>query len=81
MGACLVFMTWAILSQPKARIVDFGFNFEFNPILIGICGHLVLFITGWVASRLFGGYRPDNVEDLTFYSHKLRADAAAQSAK
>lgn len=80
MACCLAFMTWAILSQPKARIVDFGFNFDMNPILIGIFGHLVLFSTGWIASRLFGGYRPDNVEDLTFWSHKLRRDAAAKAA-
>jgi SSS family solute:Na+ symporter len=81
MASCLVFMTWAILSQPKARLVDFGFNFDMNPILIGIFGHLVLFTTGWIASRLFGGYLPDNVEDLTFWSHKLRADAAAAAAQ
>ena len=36
-----------------------------NPILIGLFGHLVLFGTGYLASRLFGGYRPDNVEHLT----------------
>ena len=73
MACCLVFTTWAILSQPTARLVDFGFNFDMNPILIGIFGHLVLFSTGWLASVLFGGHRPENVENLTFWSHKLRA--------
>lgn len=68
MACCVVFLTWAILSQPKQRIVDFGFNFEMNPILIGVFGHLVLFGCGWLASRLFGGHRPDNVDDLTFWS-------------
>jgi solute:Na+ symporter, SSS family len=72
MACCLVYMTWAILTEPRNRVIDVGFNFELNPILIGVLGHLVLFGTGYIASRLFGGHRPDNVEDLTFWSHKIR---------
>lgn len=68
MACCVLFLTWAILSQPKARVVDFGFNFEMNPILIGFFGHIVLFTTGLIASKVFGGYRPANVGDLTFWS-------------
>jgi len=71
MASCIVFLTWAILSQPKQRIVDFGFNFDMNPILIGFFGHIVLFSTGWLASRFLGGHLPDNVEDLTFWSRKV----------
>ena len=76
MACCLVYMGWAMLSQPAHRVVDFGFNFEFNPILIGFCGHLVLFGTGWIASRLFGGWLPEDVDDLTYWSTKRTAPTA-----
>lgn len=72
MACCLLYTTWAILTEPKNRVFDLGFNFEMNPILIGVFGHLVLFATGWLASRILGGHRPDNVEDLTFWSHKIK---------
>ncbi len=64
---CLVFTVWAILTEPAHRVVDLGFNFPFNPLLIGVFGHLVLFGSGWLASRLFGGHVPANVEDLTLF--------------
>jgi SSS family solute:Na+ symporter len=66
MACCGVFTAWAILTQPGNRIVDLGFNFGLNPILIGVVGHAVLFGTGWLASRLFGGHRPANIESLTW---------------
>jgi solute:Na+ symporter, SSS family len=66
-ACCLVFMAWAILTQPRTRLVDVGFNFPFNPILIGISSHLVLFGCGYLASRLFGGYRPDDAEEFTLW--------------
>ena len=65
-GVCLIFTAWAVLTQPKARVLDLPFNFELNPILIGVVGHLVLFVSGYVASLVFGGFRPDNVDQLTF---------------
>lgn len=71
-ACCLLYMTWAILTEPHNRVVDMGFNFEMNPVFIGVFGHVVLFGTGWLASRMFGGYVPANVEDLTFWSHKIR---------
>lgn len=67
-GVCAVFTAWAILTQPGMRVVDMGFNFDLNPLLIGVIGHLVLFGTGWIASLLFGGYRPDDVKRLTYWS-------------
>lgn len=69
-GACVIFSAWGMLTEPTSRIVDLGFNFEMNPILIGVFGHLVLFGTGWLASRLLGGHRPENVEQLTFWGRK-----------
>jgi len=68
MAVCAVYTTWAILTQPSSRIVDLGWNFPLNPLLIGVSGHLVLFGTGWLASRWFGGYVPADVERLTYWS-------------
>ena len=73
MACCLIFTGWAVATEPKHRLIDLGFNFEMNPILIGVFGHLVLFVTGYVSSRLFGGWRPENVDRLTFRSH-VKAD-------
>ena len=36
-------------------------------------GHAVLFVSGYVASLVFGGWRPENVERLTFHSHNAKA--------
>jgi SSS family solute:Na+ symporter len=71
--ACLLFTSWALLSNPGSdgsRVVDFGFNWEMNPMLIGVFGHFVLFGTGYIASMLLGGFRPDDVRRLTVYELK-----------
>jgi solute:Na+ symporter, SSS family len=67
-AACAIYTAWAILTQPASRVIDLGFNFPFNPLLIGIIGHLVLFGAGWIASRFLGGYLPPDVERLTYWS-------------
>lgn len=64
--ACALFTAWGTLTEPANRIVDVGFNFPLNPILIGILGHLIVFGVGYGASRLLGGYVPPNVDQLTF---------------
>ncbi len=72
--ACLAFTAWGILTTgADQRILDLGFNFNWNPILIGIFGHLILFFTGYLTSKLFGGYRPENVDQLTFRRSKAHA--------
>ncbi len=63
--ACILFTSWALLTEPKTRTLDLPLNFGLNPILIGIFSHLVLFGVGYAASLVFGGYRPENVERLT----------------
>lgn len=65
-AACVVFTAWGLLTEPTHRILDLGFNFDLNPILIGVFGHAVLFGIGYLVSRLLGGWRPENVEQLTF---------------
>lgn len=66
-GACLLFTGWGVLTEPKLRILDLGgFNFEMNPIFIGVFGHLIVFFVGYMVSVIFGGYRPDDLDNLTF---------------
>jgi solute:Na+ symporter, SSS family len=78
-GVAAVYTAWAILTQPSGRILDLGFNFQLNPLLIGVIGHLVLFVSGWLASRAFGGHRPDNVESLTYWSLRAARTGAGKS--
>lgn len=65
-AACLLFTGWGILTEPTNRQLDLPFNFNFNPILIGLFGHVILFVVGYGASLLLGGYRPLNVDQFTF---------------
>jgi SSS family solute:Na+ symporter len=64
--ACLLFTAWGTLTGPSHRVIDLGFNFTLNPILLGVFSHVVLFSVGYITSLLFGGYRPDNIDQLTF---------------
>ena len=66
LAACALFTAWGTLTEPQNRLLDLGFNFPLNPILIGILGHLIVFGVGYGASRLLGGYVPPNVDQLTF---------------
>jgi len=75
-AACVLFSAWGMLTAPGNRIIDLPINFPLNPILIGVLGHLVLFGVGYGASLLFGGYRPANVEQLTFRGESLRRNKA-----
>lgn len=65
-AACVVFTAWGTLTAPGSRRLDLGFNFPLHPILVGVLGHLIVFVVGYAASRLLGGYVPGNVEQLTF---------------
>lgn len=64
-AACAAFTIWGVLTEPGNRIIDLGaLNFPLNAILIGVLGHVVMFVVGYVVSVLFGGYRPPDVDDL-----------------
>jgi SSS family solute:Na+ symporter len=65
--ACLLFTAWGVLTESSSRVIDLGaFNFEMNPILIGVFGHLVSFGVGYAVSLLAGGHVPDDVDELRF---------------
>jgi solute:Na+ symporter, SSS family len=71
--ACALFTAWATLTSGREPMVDLGLNFSLNPILVGVFGHLIVFIVGYVASRLLGGYVPANVDQLTYRRRKIAA--------
>ena len=63
--ACILFTAWGVLTEPSSRTIDLGsYNFEMNPIMIGVFGHLISFGVGYVASLVLGGYRPKDVDEL-----------------
>lgn len=64
-AACLLLTAWGVLTEPKQHILDLGFNFRMNPILIGVFSHVILFAVGYVVSVIFGGYRPADLAQLT----------------
>jgi SSS family solute:Na+ symporter len=71
-GLCIVFTAWAILTSRSTRVIDAPINFTMNPILIGVFGQLIVFVTGYLASVILGGYRPADIERLTFRGAKRR---------
>lgn len=72
--ACVLFSAWGMLTEPQNRLLNLPFNFEFNPILIGVIGHLILFGVGYATSLIFGGHRPEQVERLTIYGTLLNKE-------
>jgi SSS family solute:Na+ symporter len=73
-AVCLAFILWATVTGPLK--VNLGLNFNMHPIMIGVFSHFILFGSGYVASLLFGGYRPE-LRGLTIGS---RAGGEAESA-
>jgi len=52
--ACLLFTGWATFTSGKEQLVDLGkFNFQLPGIMIGVIGHLILLVVGWLASFCF----------------------------
>jgi solute:Na+ symporter, SSS family len=75
-AACVVFTAWGLLTEPTNRVVDLGFNFNLNPILIGVLGHMILFGVGYLYSLMIGGWRPERVDRLTFRRPSAMVSAA-----
>ncbi|MPY90406.1 MAG: sodium/solute symporter [Luteitalea sp.] len=69
---CMMFVLWATITGPLD--VDIGMNFKMHPMTIGIFGNLIMFVTGWTASRFLGGPRAD-LAGLTL-GRTARADTA-----
>jgi SSS family solute:Na+ symporter len=67
MAVCVVFILWAAVTGPLN--IDLGFNFRMHPIMIGVFSHFILFASGYLASLVFGGYRPD-LSGLTIWKNQ-----------
>ena len=54
---CVAFTSWATLTGTffsNGRLMDFGaYNYPWNPLLVGILSHGVLFSTGFLTSHIF----------------------------
>jgi SSS family solute:Na+ symporter len=52
--ACLIFTGWATITESKNQLVDLGrYNFLLPGIMIGVIGHFIVLIVGYVASFFF----------------------------
>jgi len=71
---CFAFILWATITGPLK--VNLGINFNMHPIMIGVFSHFILFGTGYIASVLFGGYRPE-LKGLTIGSRAREVVAPA----
>lgn len=53
-GANLVFTAWAVLTGGQKQMVDLGdYNFTWPTVMIGVIGHLIVFVVGYLASFAF----------------------------
>jgi SSS family solute:Na+ symporter len=80
-AACVLFTLWGVLSDGASGNLDFnGYAFSMNPILIGVFGNIISFGVGYLCSMAFGGYRPDNVRELTLRASRLSPEHANQDS-
>jgi SSS family solute:Na+ symporter len=71
-GACLIFTAYATLTSGKTPIVDLGrWNFTWSNILVGVIGHLVVVVAGYLASYLFRAPPPET-RLMTFWGNRER---------
>ncbi len=75
---CVLVTTWATLTSGKERWVDMGaWNYPWHELTIGVTGHVVLAVSGYLASLLFGARRDETA--VTFWSwlrERRRAEAS-----
>lgn len=65
--ACVLFTAYATLTGSKEHLLDLGeFNFNMPGVMIGVIGHLVLIVVGYVASLCYG-INATGGRELTFW--------------
>jgi solute:Na+ symporter, SSS family len=65
--ACLLFTGWATLTNGKDHLFDLGdYNFPLQGVLIGVVGHIVLLVVGYLASFFFPPPEPA-LRELTLW--------------
>jgi SSS family solute:Na+ symporter len=76
-AACLLFTAYATFTSGKDRLLDLGsYNFAWNNVLIGVIGHLVLLVVGYLASFAFAKSAPLSRE-MTLWGWRDRQAAQA----
>lgn len=52
--ANLIFTAWATLTSGKNKMFDFdGYNFPWAGVMIGVCGHIIVLVVGYLGSFFF----------------------------
>jgi SSS family solute:Na+ symporter len=51
--AALIFTVWATLSSGKAPLCNFGWNYTWPDVMIGVFAHVIVVVVGYSASWLF----------------------------
>jgi SSS family solute:Na+ symporter len=65
--ACLIFTGWATFTDSKHQLFDWGdYNFPLPGIMIGVIGHVVVVVVGYLASFLFTPPEPA-MRELTLW--------------
>ncbi len=53
-AACILFTAWATLTSGARPVVDMGsYNWKLHDFMIGVIGHMIILMVGWLASFLF----------------------------
>ncbi|MCS7337239.1 MAG: sodium:solute symporter [Verrucomicrobiae bacterium] len=74
--ANLVFTTWATLTSGKNKMLDLGaYNFPWAGVMIGVIGHVIVFVVGYAASWLFP---PGGKTDWTLWGWLAKRRAATE---
>ena len=71
----LLFTLWASLTLPDKRVIDLRpFNFPWHDYMVGVVGHILLFVTGYGASLILPDAESgdERLRQMTF-GHWLRA--------
>jgi SSS family solute:Na+ symporter len=77
-ACCLLFTTWGTLTNGNERVLDLGrYNFNMPGVMIGVIAHIVLLVSGWLAS--FGFAAPDpGVQAMTLRGWLKQRKSARQ---
>ncbi len=77
---CVVFTGWATLTSGKDRLLDLGpLNFNLPGIMIGVIGHVLLLVAGFVGSYLFAPPPPE-CRQMTLWGWLARRKTRAAAA-
>lgn len=67
-AACVAFTSWATLTSGKDKILNLGsYNYPWDDLTIGAAAHVVLMVTGYLASLLFGKGAKSELSEITIW--------------